>query len=216
MASDENLGSAIVRSGQGLIDVENTGTIAGSIDLGRGANRLVNQDDGIIVAGRRIRVGGQGGVLINAGVLIVDEVSHVGRTTIRGELVQRQSGTLAIDLDPARLRPQQRVDLLEVTRGAQLRGTVNVNLLSIGTAREHSGTVTIVSAAGGIPQDIHLAVQGPRSLISRCFIRRGMCWRCATTSISRGLSCSSSSKATSRRSPRISRRCMRPTRSATT
>ena len=134
-------GDAIVVIGNYDDVLTNSGTIDGSIDLGGGTNTLDNEAGGILNIGSVLYVG-SGNTVNNAGTISPGGSGTITTTALTGSLVQTSTGTLAIDLNPA----TNSADRINVSETASLAGSIKLSVAGISIS---SGTVTVLSAAGG-------------------------------------------------------------------
>ncbi len=157
-------GTAIA-SGYGMTNVSNSGTITGSINLWMLPGTITNNAGGVLNTGPTLVTAG----LFNNGILNVGGARSIATTALTGGgISQSTTGTLAIDINSLAV---QKADLLTVTSGALIQGTVApvaVDLLP--------GTMTIFTAAGGLTTT---AVTTPSLLV---------CWNLAQTGNSLTLS----------------------------
>ncbi len=119
----------------------NSGRIVGNIDLGGGANILDNEAGGLLEVGTVLSVGA-GNTINNAGTIVPGGTGSIETTTLTGKLSQSSTGALAIDLDAA----ANAADRINVTETASLSGSIKLTVDAISIS---SGTVTVLSAAGG-------------------------------------------------------------------
>ena len=84
-----------IAAGTGNDTVDNYGTIIGSIDLGTGANALINQASGSLETGATLNLGG--GTFLNLGMLDPGGRS-MQRTTLNGAFSQRGTPTWLFDI----------------------------------------------------------------------------------------------------------------------
>ena len=118
----------------------NNGSILGNIIFDGGGNVVTNLAGGVISAPTTLNL--SGGVFQNAGTLHVGGIGTIGTTTLTGDLVQSSTGSVHIDIDPAR----GRTDLLQISGRAALDGAIVVNPISV-----HKGTSgPVITAAGGL------------------------------------------------------------------
>jgi uncharacterized protein with beta-barrel porin domain len=120
----------------------NSGTIIGNIDLGGGENTLDNEAGGLLQVGSMLAVGA-GNSVSNAGTIAPGGSGSIETTMLTGGLAQTSSGALAIDLDTV----TSTADLIEVTETATLAGSV---MLAVSDLAISSGTVTVLTATGGV------------------------------------------------------------------
>ena len=142
----EGLGTdAITVVGNFADTLTNSGTINGNVDLGGGANTLTNSEGGVLNVGTVLSVGA-GRTVGNAGTISPGGDGVVTTTALTGKLQQTATGNLAIDLDAA----TNTADRLNVSESAALAGSVTLSVTDIAIA---SGTVTVLTAAGGATHD---------------------------------------------------------------
>ena len=134
-------GTAILANGSaGNTTVTNNGSIFGNIILDGAGNVVTNLAGGVISAPTTLNL--SGGVLQNAGTLHVGGIGTIGTTTLTGDLVQSSTGSVHIDIDPAR----GQADQLQISGRAALDGAIVVNPISV-----HKGTSgPVITAAGGL------------------------------------------------------------------
>jgi len=132
--------------------IENTGRIAGQVDLGTGVNTFVNHAGATLMSGAAFLLGGAGNQLVNSGLVSPGAINRDVTTTLTGSLVQTASGTYIVDLDLVGVT----ADRISATGTASVGGTVVVNLPNLFASVAHttSGTrdLRIVSAAQGVTQ----------------------------------------------------------------
>jgi outer membrane autotransporter protein len=85
---------------------------------------------------------GAGNTINNAGTIVPGGTGSIETTTLTGKLSQSSTGALAIDLDAA----ANAADRINVTETALLSGSIKLTVDAISIS---SGTVTVLSAAGG-------------------------------------------------------------------
>lgn len=124
--------------------LNNWGTMIGNIDLGSGANVLDNHEGGVLAVGSKLYVG-DNNTLNNAGIISPGGDGNIPGmpTRLTGNLVQTETGALAIDLDVA----AGDADRIDVTEHATLDGQIKLALTSFAIAK---GTVTVLAADGGV------------------------------------------------------------------
>ena len=144
--ADGGTGQAVV-SVSGATDVENAGTIDGSVQLAADpANLLHNLSGGTILAGPTIDLGSSG-VLRNEGVLESGLSSVGATTTINGSLTEAPSGVLLVRVDEG----AGQADHFHVTGSAQIGGVVKP--VPVNKGHTVAGTVdegNILVADGGL------------------------------------------------------------------
>lgn len=141
---------ALVTQGSGKVTVTNyaKGVFDGDVLLSTGANLFNNLAGGEIRA-KRIDLGG--GSMNNNGVISPGGSGTIAAASLRGTLVNGATGILAIDLQSqGGLGDASQADLLTVSGGATLGGTVLVNVLGLGLEGKQAQTVPILHALGGI------------------------------------------------------------------
>ncbi|MGE4338698.1 MAG: beta strand repeat-containing protein, partial [Pigmentiphaga sp.] len=129
----------------GVTDVENHGTVTGSIDLGSTPGTVVNAASGVMHAGNSLRLAGSS--LHNHGTLHIAGEASVGSTRLEGDLLQHPGGRLVFTVDPA----GQGTDHLQVTGRAQLQGRLDVRSPSLLPGRFHvlqAGELQLGAVAG--------------------------------------------------------------------
>ena len=122
--------------------VDNYGTIIGSIDLGTGANALVNQASGSLETGALLNLGG--GAFLNLGMLDPGGRS-IQRTTLNGAFSQRGTPTWLFDIGEVGSS-----DALIVAGRADLGNSVTTVNLVERAVPELTGTYTLLTTAGGL------------------------------------------------------------------
>ena len=122
--------------------VDNYGTIIGSIDLGTGANALVNQASGSLETGALLNLGG--GAFLNLGMLDPGGRS-MQRTTLNGAFSQRGTPTWLFDIGEVGSS-----DALVVAGRADLGNSVTTVNLVERAVPELTGTYTLLTTAGGL------------------------------------------------------------------
>jgi hypothetical protein len=167
LTTQSGLAGMTVTGGAGGEAFTNYGHLIGSIDLGGGANSLLNQPyrsaanptpySGIYDSGSTIYLGA-GNTFTNAGVLSPGFLLNVFTSNETGNFVQTGNGAcgsfgaptttcgyIATDLD----FNNQTGDRLNATGTANLGGAVVINILNPGLALPGTHDVTLISAAGG-------------------------------------------------------------------
>jgi hypothetical protein len=86
-----------IRGGTGDDTVVNSGTIVGSIDLGSGANSLVNSHGATFLSGVTLNLGT--GTLTNEGLFSPGGMQRVAVTSLTGSFEQAAGGTYQLDLN---------------------------------------------------------------------------------------------------------------------
>ena len=139
-----------VRAGAGDDRIVNTGTIVGSMDLGTGANSMLNNNGATFMSGRTVALGNA--TLTNEGIFSPGGEGRVLFTSMSGSFVQTAAGTFQMDLD---LRSMS-ADQLSITGTSSLAGKLNLNLIDpVGAAmRTRPGTnaFPIAMTTGGAGQ----------------------------------------------------------------
>ena len=140
-------GFAIVGT-DGNDQVNNTGLVMGSINLGSGVNGFDNMQGAVFDAGATVDVGA-GNLVNNQGLFSPGGFQNVFTTTITGNLAQTTTGTYGVDVDIQHVTS----DWTNVTGTATMSGYVLANLVNPltapGFAKPGTHDLTIVSAAGG-------------------------------------------------------------------
>ena len=111
---DGTEGTAITTD-YGLTNVNNAGTITGSINLGSTPGTIVNT--GLLNTGPTLVAS----LLTNNGIINVAGGGVIGTTALTGNLAQDSGGVLGVDVNSL---TAQKADLLTVSGNAQLAGTV--------------------------------------------------------------------------------------------
>ncbi|WP_155888872.1 autotransporter outer membrane beta-barrel domain-containing protein [Inquilinus limosus] len=121
-----------------------TGRITGDVKLSGGSGSLLdNWSGGVVDAPTAIALG-NGGVLRNAGSLLVGGGGRIGRTTLEGDLAQSATGRLVVETNHS----TGAADQLDVQGSARLDGTVEVHPVSLANR-----AVTVLSATEGLTVD---------------------------------------------------------------
>ncbi|WP_264798091.1 autotransporter outer membrane beta-barrel domain-containing protein [Acidocella aminolytica] len=123
------------------VQINNTGTITGAVDLGGSGSTFDNAIGGTFDPGTTINLGTDGS-LVNAGKLYVGGAGTIGTTTLTGNL--SNSGQIVFDADFA----HGVGDALVVTGKANLTGQIKVDPVTI-----RNTTLRLASAAGGLKLD---------------------------------------------------------------
>lgn len=126
--------------------VANSGTIDGSVEL-PGRSTLANRQAGTFAAGPTLRLAR----LDNAGTVEVAGAGRIGTTRLSGDLVQSETGRLAVDTDHV----GGRADRLEVDGDARIAGTVSVRPMTLG-----HDPVTVLTAGGSLRMEPQLTFAG--------------------------------------------------------
>lgn len=127
-------------------EVENSGTIVGSVDLGAGDNRFTNLAGAVFRPGPTMNVGA-GGQLVNRGLIVVDSVATAKPYRLVGDLVQSGQGTIRLVLDAGR---STGTPVLAVTGRATLGGTITPEIRNAGLLAAGQGQITLIEAEEGI------------------------------------------------------------------
>lgn len=144
---------AIRNLGPVTIHINNHGTLAGSVDLGRASgSTFVNNPGALYAAGAKVNLG-SGNTLLNHGVLSPGGAQRYMTTTIDGGYTQRADATLESDVD---FLSGQR-DVLTVAGKADLDGTIR----TLGRNPLPGRDYTIVESTG--PQAEIVAKAGLRA-----------------------------------------------------
>ncbi len=153
-----------VRADTGNDNIDNFGTIIGSVDLGAGANSFYNEVDAVFNSGVTVFLGA-GNLLTNEGLLSPGDCEHVLTTDLTGNFVQTANGTYLADLD----LKNQITDRLNVSGTADVSGTIAVNLVDPLTAPGYAlpgqHTNVLISAAGGLTHS-GITLQAPDTAVS--------------------------------------------------
>ncbi|MDT8440885.1 MAG: autotransporter domain-containing protein [Desulfuromonadales bacterium] len=156
----DGLAGTALRGDSGTEEVLNSGVIVGNIDLGSGANLVLNEAQGTLIAGQIYNLGT--GRLTNAGQLSPGDVANLVTTELAGDFVQTGSGHFTLDLD----FDGTRTDRLSADGAAQVAGQIDVNLLNPERLEPGYHLVTIVSGEQGLlAENPDLAVQ-PSAVVS--------------------------------------------------
>lgn len=105
----------------GVTNVDNSGTITGSVSLGLTPGIYINQKSGIINAGRIYQVGNNS--LHNYGTFNVGHEATVSTTRVQGRFVQHDTGRLVVTIDSS----GQGSDRLIVDGAAVIGGTIETS-----------------------------------------------------------------------------------------
>jgi len=128
--------------------IDNYGVVAGSVDLGGGANAFNNKLNALFVSGSVVNLG-SGNSLNNEGLLSPGDWQRVLTTNLTGNLLQTASGFYGVDLDLNLVT----ADRINVTQSAIVSGVVAVNLRdplhAAAGAKPGTHDIVIVSANGG-------------------------------------------------------------------
>ncbi len=158
-----------IQAGGGADRVENFGELAGSIDLGGGADSLTNRTGGVINAGRTIALG-QGETLLNQGRLSPGGDKPTLTTALTGNYVQTSTGTIVIDIDFRQTGTPSEGDKLIVSGSAALSGRLLVAALNKGFVVPGDHVITLVTTQAGLTHD-NLAAELPVSAIATFALR---------------------------------------------
>lgn len=127
-------------AGSGDETINNSGLIAGNIDLGTGNNSFLNTSTGAFNSSSSVLL--NGGLLTNAGALSPGGIGEVQTTRIDGAFTQQNSGTLYYDVNFSTAASDQ----LLMTGAAELDGKLVVGLHAL----DNDTPITVLSADGGI------------------------------------------------------------------
>ena len=153
-----------VQGGSAGETVDNFGQLTGSVDLGAGANSLVNHQGASFVSGPVVALG-TGNLFTNAGRLSVGGDNAVGATAVSGNFTQTASGNDMVDLDAKLPGQVSSVDHLNVTGNASFAGVVTVNVLNPGYISPGHHSAAILTAANGV-QTSGVILNAPVSAIA--------------------------------------------------
>jgi hypothetical protein len=123
--TDDGIGGNVVVATTGNDRVENSGVMIGQFDLGAGANRFVNTQNAIFIAGPTL-VAGNDSSLVNSGVVVLGDSGFAQSTTLHGNFEQTVSGATYVELDFA----VDTIDQILATETAKLDGSVYLTLLN--------------------------------------------------------------------------------------
>ncbi|WP_199555045.1 autotransporter outer membrane beta-barrel domain-containing protein [Sandaracinobacteroides hominis] len=123
----------------GYTEINNSGTIVGSVITSHPLNNFYNQQGGVVEAHERIELGAEGN-FHNSGTLEVGGALRTGTTAMIGNLTQDDSGRLLFDVDFTGTSDQLTVD-----GHADIGGTVVVR-----PSRISNRTVTLLTAQQGV------------------------------------------------------------------
>ncbi len=126
------------------VKITNTGIITGNTSA-PGVSTVLDNMPGGVVNATAIDLGG--GLLRNAGTLHVGGIGTVGQTTITGNLVQTNTGTLVVDVAAGA------ADHLQVNGTATLDGTVLPVVTDPANLRSGTRQLSILTATGGVTQN---------------------------------------------------------------
>jgi uncharacterized protein with beta-barrel porin domain len=116
----DGLQGTAIASGYGVTNVDNSGTITGSINLWLGYGTITNNAGGVLNAGLTLYAPNNGGV-INSGILNIWGPGVIGTTNVTGNFTQQSTGKLGVDINAL---AGQRADLLAVSGVASVYGSV--------------------------------------------------------------------------------------------
>jgi hypothetical protein len=150
-------GTAIRQSGNGFLHVVNNGTITGKI----AGNTFDADEDGVSTSAPITLQNMAQGIVTtdgtldvarfeNAGTLDVAGNGTLGAVSLTGDLVQSNSGTIAVDLHPGAAGGRGAADRLSVGGRARLDGEIAVNLMDLWQPHEGGQSVPVLSAEGGL------------------------------------------------------------------
>ena len=125
--------------------VENSGVVAGDVDLDGGWNAFNNNKSGKFYSGDIIYLGA-GNVLTNAGDLSPGGPWNIQTSLLTGDLVQTSGGQYSVDVDMGKGQS----DVVNVTGFADLAGKVSPILSNPFSGKQ---SVTILTADGGVTND---------------------------------------------------------------
>lgn len=141
----DSLAGMAVRGTDGHERIDNYGTIIGNLDLGDGRNSFFNRQGGLLLTGGTINLGA-GNTLTNAGILSPGGVSNLVTTGLHGNVMQADTGILAIDLD----FDGNRADRITATGNAGMVGQVALNTLHPASVVPGNYLVPIVTGEAGV------------------------------------------------------------------
>jgi hypothetical protein len=132
-----------------LVGGTRTSNIIGNVDLGGGANGLVNQSGALFITDASIILGA-GNLFGNEGLLSPGDRARVKETGVTGDFDQTATGAYYVDIDlNAQNTPAPVTDLMDMTGSAAFAGEGPLLLLSINKAFSNAGYV-IAHADGGM------------------------------------------------------------------
>ena len=139
------VGGYAIRATGGNNQINNTGLVIGSVDLGAGANGMDNQANAVFESGATAYLGA-GNLLSNEGLISPGGYLNVLTTQVTGNFTQSSAGVYGVDLNFA----NQTADRINVTGTANVLGTVYLNIMNAGLALPGTHDVTIVTANAGV------------------------------------------------------------------
>ena len=169
IASAAMIDGEAILAGNGNEAVDSDGVLVGSIDLGTGANSLLNRQAGAVYSGTLIFLGA-GNVFTNQGLLSPGGQGRVLTTLLTGNYVQSPTGVYGVDLDFARTGKPGEADRLNATGTASLSGQIDLDVLNKAKVLPGDHTVVIVNATGGVSQT-GLSLAAPVSAIAAFNLR---------------------------------------------
>lgn len=155
---EDGLNGYVVIADGGLLDIENYGTLSGSIMLDDSyKNILTNTAQGTFEAGQEVTIGSKKTpVFTNAGIVSPGGTGTIITTDISSDYTQSDTGTFAVDLDLA----ESTNDALVIAGNADIAGSVTVNLLDVGSASTLPGTriIAVASELNNTAQAVSTAI----------------------------------------------------------
>ncbi len=148
---DDAITNLMRAEGAAITNFTRTSNIIGNVDLGAGANSLLNQSGALFISDASVILGA-GNLLTNEGLLSPGDRARVKTTGVTGNTTQTVDGTYYMDLDlNAQNTPDQVNDLLDITGDGDFAGTGGLLLTSINKAFSNDGYV--IASAGGTMTD---------------------------------------------------------------
>ncbi|WP_423066858.1 hypothetical protein [Devosia sp. CN2-171] len=150
-AGDDAITNLARAAGATITNFTRTSNIIGNVDLGAGANSLVNQSGALFISDASVILGA-GNLLTNEGLLSPGDRARVRTTGVTGNTTQTATGTYYIDIDlNAQNTPDQVNDLLDISGDGDFAGAGGLLLTSINKAFSNDGYV--IASAGGTMTD---------------------------------------------------------------
>ncbi|MEP5766449.1 MAG: autotransporter outer membrane beta-barrel domain-containing protein [Halieaceae bacterium] len=149
-------------AGAGDERVDNYGVFYGEFDLGGGSNSFENHEDGMLVAGFDLELGGAANRLINDGSMMLGDSGFAQPTNLSGSFTQSATGASFAELDFL----TGLIDELSVTGTVDLGGRVDIALLNPQLVQPGQFDKVMFSAEQGLTNNGAFLTAAPSLVIS--------------------------------------------------
>lgn len=143
--------------------VQNNSHVFGSVDLGGGLNRFVNNVASTFEMGRRVNLGGSTSAyrLVNSGDVDVGGTGTISSTQLTGNFIQDAGARLLVDIDTSTFNHDQ----LIVSGSANLDGELVLNNITPGQTLAGRRVARIVTTGQGVNADNLTFTQAVSSVV---------------------------------------------------